>query len=112
MFIDSATGKELPGPPDPKAGLYIRNRAGKTCHVKIPKHCLAFQTGETLQIASQSSLRAVPHLVFGGEPKLMKGVIRNTLAVFMQPALDDPVGPYQSFAEVAAEILNRGVVKA
>jgi hypothetical protein len=37
---------ELERSPDPDAGLYIRARSGKIFKVAIPKHCLAFQTGE------------------------------------------------------------------
>ena len=37
---------ELETPPDPDSGLYIRARSGKIVKVAIPKHCLAFQTGE------------------------------------------------------------------
>jgi hypothetical protein len=37
---------ELESSPDPDAGLYIRTRSGKMVKVTIPKHCLAFQTGE------------------------------------------------------------------
>ena len=39
---------ELESSPDPDAGLYIRARSGKMVKVAIPKHCLAFQTGEGL----------------------------------------------------------------
>jgi hypothetical protein len=41
---------ELEKSPDPDAGLYIRARSGKMVKVNIPKDCLAFQTGEGLQI--------------------------------------------------------------
>jgi hypothetical protein len=37
---------ELETSPDPNAGLYIRARSGKIVKVVMPKHCLAFQTGE------------------------------------------------------------------
>jgi len=37
---------ELEASPDPDAGLYIRARSGEIVKVAIPKHCLAFQTGE------------------------------------------------------------------
>jgi hypothetical protein len=37
---------ELESSPDPNAGLYIRARSGKMVKVAIPKHCLAFQTGQ------------------------------------------------------------------
>ena len=37
---------ELSTPPDPQSGLYIRGRSGNIVKVSIPRHCLAFQTGE------------------------------------------------------------------
>ena len=40
---------ELESSPDPKAGLYIRTRSGKMVKVAIPRHCLAFQTGEGIE---------------------------------------------------------------
>lgn len=56
MFVDEANVvldpqhftilDELESSPDPDAGLYIRTRSGKIVKVAIPKHCLAFQTGE------------------------------------------------------------------
>jgi len=68
--------------PDPESGLYIRIRSGDIRKVRIPRDCLAFQTGEALQIASGDFLIATPHCVRGcSEP----GVARNTFAVFMQP---------------------------
>jgi hypothetical protein len=44
--LNFRTLPELEGSPDPDAGLYIRARSGKIVKVAIPKHCLAFQTGE------------------------------------------------------------------
>jgi len=41
---------ELEASPDPEAGLYIRTRSGKIAKAVIPKHCLAFQTGEGLYL--------------------------------------------------------------
>jgi hypothetical protein len=41
---------ELESSPDPNAGLYIRARSGKIVKVVIPKHCLAFQTGEGMSL--------------------------------------------------------------
>jgi len=56
MFVDESDVRldrqdfkvlqELEKSPDPEAGLYIRSRSGKIWKVAIPKHCLAFQTGE------------------------------------------------------------------
>lgn len=97
--------RELEKSPDPRAGLYIRDRSGRSVKVAIPADCLAFQTGEALQIVTAGKLRAVPHYVRGCE---VPNVARNTLAVFMQPNLDDQLGHSgHTFAEFA-----QGVVKA
>lgn len=53
----------LDGHPDPKAGLWIKDRAGRTTQVDIPRDCLAFQTGEALEIITHGKFRAVPHFV-------------------------------------------------
>lgn len=103
------TLSELPSSPDPAAGLYIQSRTGKTVQVKIPKDCIAFQTGEALERITKGRFKAVPHFVkgvrpgFGGET-----VARNTLAVFTQPNLGELVDTEKgiTFAEFA-----RGVVE-
>ena len=71
---------ELPASPDPAAGLYIHSRTKETVKVSIPRDCLAFQTGEALEIITQGKFRAVPHFVKGAKTK--GKVARNTLAVF------------------------------
>ncbi|KAI9751035.1 MAG: hypothetical protein M4579_006210 [Chaenotheca gracillima] len=75
---------ELPKSPSPDAGLYIRSRTNTTVKVSIPRDCLAFQTGEALQIITQGKFRAVPHFVRGPDPAApgAGNVARNTLAVF------------------------------
>eukprot|EP01137_Pigoraptor_chileana_P033960 Opistho-2@25789 len=87
MFINSE-GKEVPNP-DPKAGLYIRNRGNRMIKVNIPADHLAFQMGEATQIRTGGRLRATPHCVHGAGGPAAVGVSRNTLAVFMQPNWDD-----------------------
>lgn len=119
MFLDEAATLPIPDPtpttslpelaqsPDPAAGLYIRSRTGTVVKVNIPKDCLAFQTGEALQLITQGKFRAVPHFVKGA--KCVGGkqrIARNTLAVFTQPNLGEEVQEGLSFAEFA-----RGVVK-
>ena len=111
IFINEKGTYEPILSPDQKAGLYVRSRSGKTFQVQIPSHCVAFQTGEALELASGGQFRAVPHYVYGGDPSKMKGVARNTLAVFMQPALDDILpGVNSTFADFAAGILDKGIV--
>ncbi|KAJ5444370.1 uncharacterized protein N7458_008242 [Penicillium daleae] len=118
MFLDEASTLPIPDPtpttslpelaqsPDPSAGLYIRSRTGEIVKVNIPKDCLAFQTGEALQLITRGKFRAVPHFVkgarcVGGKQK----IARNTLAVFTQPNLGEEVQEGLTFAEFA-----RGVV--
>lgn len=104
---------ELATHPDPKAGLWIRDRAGRTTQVDIPRDSLAFQTGMALQQITRGKLQAVPHFVRGGKVDATGGrrVARNTLAVFTQPNLwvkvDEETG--RDFAQLAEEIITKGV---
>lgn len=83
---------ELSSSPDPEAGLYIRSRSGETVQVKIPRDCIAFQTGEALERITKGKFRAVPHFVKGNKRAVGEGAIaRNTLAVFTQPNLAELV---------------------
>mmetsp|Transcript_7835 Transcript_7835/g.17804 ORF Transcript_7835/g.17804 Transcript_7835/m.17804 type:complete len:357 (-) Transcript_7835:77-1147(-) len=84
-FTDAA-GSEVPNPAK-DAGLFIRNRAGEVTKVNIPKTSLAFQIGESAQVASGGLLRATPHCVCPGATPTV-GVDRSTFAVFMQPSFD------------------------
>ncbi|BFZ55960.1 hypothetical protein PYCC9005_003001 [Savitreella phatthalungensis] len=125
----NASLEELAGPPDARSGLYIRDRSDRISKVGIPRDCLAFQTGEALQITTRGKLRAVPHFVVGNRlptatlnGELQQGVqsnvdatkvSRNTLAVFMQPNLDDVLGPASTTESEAAPTFAqfaRGVV--
>ena len=111
MFLDesdpSSPPQELPSSPDPTAGLYIHSRSGSTVKVNIPRDCLAFQTGEALELMTKGRFKAVPHYVKGAKTPGRK-VARNTLAVFTQPNLDEVVDLETglTFGEFA-----RGVVK-
>lgn len=98
---------ELSSHPDPKAGLWIKDRAGRTTQVHIPRDCLAFQTGEALQLITRGSFRAVPHFVRG--PRGKGKIARNTLAVFTQPNLWEIVdeGRGLDFAGLAKEVFER-----
>lgn len=98
---------ELDAHPDPKAGLWIKDRAGRTTQVHIPRDCLAFQTGMALQSITRGKFRAVPHFVRGGKVgKGAENVARNTLAVFTQPNLWEMVDEERDFARLAKEILD------
>jgi isopenicillin N synthase-like dioxygenase len=73
--------------PPPSAGLYIQSRTSTITKVSIPPDCLAFQTGEALQLITGGRFRAVPHFVRAGEARPGEKIARNTLAIFMQPEL-------------------------
>lgn len=74
--------QELGAAPDPDAGLYIKDRRGGIVKVGIPRDCLAFQTGETLEVITKGRFKAVPHFVRGCRESKANGVARNTIAVF------------------------------
>lgn len=106
---------ELPASPDPAAGLYIKSRTGETVHVKIPRDCIAFQTGEALERITGGRFKAVPHFVRGvtadaGDSS--SKVARNTLAVFTQPNLGEEVDREQhiTFGEFARGIVAKNTV--
>ncbi|KAL0935313.1 uncharacterized protein CTRU02_209904 [Colletotrichum truncatum] len=104
---------ELPASPDPTAGLYIRSRTGETVQVKIPRDCIAFQTGETLERITGGKFKAVPHFVRGVKAAVSDGrVARNTLAVFTQPNLGEEVDMKQhiNFGEFARGIVAKNTV--
>lgn len=111
---------ELPSSPDPEAGLYIQSRSGETVQVKIPRDCIAFQTGEALQRITKGKFRAVPHFVKGVRPGVraeddgvVSRIARNTLAVFTQPNLGELVDEEQNitFGEFARGIVEKNTTK-
>lgn len=112
--------EELPASPDPAAGLYIKSRTGETVQVKIPRDCIAFQTGEALERITGGRFRAVPHFVRGARRPMTVGggsgsgsrIARNTLAVFTQPNLDEEVDREQhiTFGEFARGIVAKNTV--
>ena len=82
--------------------------------VSIPPSCLAFQTGEALQLITGGKFRAVPHFVrIGGFTGDLGGgrVARNTLAVFTQPNLGEVVdvraGREVTFGDFCKEVGGR-----
>ena len=104
---------ELAASPDPAAGLYIKSRTGETVQVKIPRDCIAFQTGEALERITGGRFKAVPHFVRGARASLSEGhIARNTLAVFTQPNLGDEVDMEQhiTFGEFARGIVAKNTV--
>ncbi|KAK4561338.1 hypothetical protein LTR86_004655 [Recurvomyces mirabilis] len=100
---------ELDSHPDPKTGLWIKDRSGRTTQVNIPRDCLAFQTGQALELITRGKFRAVPHFVRGAAPGKGGHIARNTLAVFTQPNLWEMVDEKRDFATLAREILSAGL---
>lgn len=100
---------ELPASPDLAAGLYIRSRSGETTQVRIPRDCLAFQTGEALELITKGRFKAVPHFVRGVKKDAGSMIARNTLAVFTQPNLDEIVDDERKldFAAFSREVVGR-----
>ncbi len=113
------TLKELDTSPDPTAGLYIQSRSGETVQVKIPRDCIAFQTGEALERITKGKFKAVPHFVRGVRPGVggedMEGarIARNTLAVFTQPNLGEVVDAEKgiTFGEFARGVVEKNTTK-
>lgn len=106
---------ELDASPDPAAGLYVKSRTGQTVQVRIPRDCIAFQTGEALERITGGRFKAVPHFVRGARAALSEGrVARNTLAVFTQPNLGDQVDMEQhiTFGEFARGIVAKNTVSS
>ncbi|CAK7200805.1 hypothetical protein SEUCBS139899_003504 [Sporothrix eucalyptigena] len=105
---------ELDVSPDPAAGLYITSRTGEVVQVKIPRDCIAFQTGEALERITAGKFKAVPHFVRGARPSpgSTSRIARNTLAVFTQPNLGDDVDREQhiTFGEFARGIVAKNTV--
>ncbi|KAK0391619.1 hypothetical protein NLU13_1119 [Sarocladium strictum] len=105
--------EELGASPDPDAGLYIKSRTGETLQVKIPRDCIAFQTGEALERITMGRFKAVPHFVRGVRSSVSDGrVARNTLAVFTQPNLGEEVDIEQhlTFGEFARGVVAKNTV--
>lgn len=106
---------ELETSPDPTAGLYIQSRTGTTVQVKIPRDCIAFQTGEALERITKGKFKAVPHYVRGVRAGFGDGakIARNTLAVFTQPNLGEIVDSKMgiTFGEFARGVVEKNTTK-
>ncbi|KAL5535240.1 hypothetical protein ACEPAF_3334 [Sanghuangporus sanghuang] len=92
--------------PSPQSGLYIRSRGGGLTKVSIPADCLAFQTGEALELATGGKLRATPHCVRVGASSRVGQISRETFALFMQPEMYQLVGPDETFGQFSKRIFN------
>ncbi|KAJ3559598.1 hypothetical protein NM688_g239 [Phlebia brevispora] len=92
--------------PSSTSGLYIRTRGGELTKVSIPEDCLAFQTGEALELATAGKLRATPHCVRVGGTKGADKVSRETFALFMQPNTEQQLSRTENFGQFSKRIFD------
>ncbi|RPD81683.1 Clavaminate synthase-like protein [Lentinus tigrinus ALCF2SS1-7] len=92
--------------PSPSSGLYIRTRGGALAKVSIPTDCLAFQTGEALELATAGKLRATPHCVRVGAAPDAENISRETFALFMQPNVDKQLSATENFGQFSKRIFD------
>ena len=92
--------------PAPSSGLYIRTRGGALAKVSIPTDCLAFQTGEALELATAGRLRATPHCVRVGAAPDAESISRETFALFMQPNVDQQLSATEDFGQFSKRIFD------
>jgi isopenicillin N synthase-like dioxygenase len=106
MFLRSEGDSEptIISSPSPKSGLYIRTRGGDLTKVSIPSDCLAFQTGEALELVTGGKLQATPHCVRVGAGESAEMVSRETFALFMQPDTDQLITPSETFGQFSKRI--------
>lgn len=108
LYIQNLPGnpaKAIPSP-SPSSGLYIQARDGELTKVTIPPDCLAFQTGEALELATAGRLRATPHFVRVGAGNDGEHVSRETFALFMQPDVNQRISETETFGEFSKRIFN------
>ncbi|KAI0343993.1 Clavaminate synthase-like protein [Trametopsis cervina] len=109
MYLKTSAGASEPvvvGSPSPASGLYIRTRGGDLTKVTIPSDCLAFQTGEALELATAGKLRATPHCVRVGASADSDTTSRETFALFMQPNTDQPLSTKENFGQFSKRIFD------
>ena len=93
--------------PSPSSGLYIRTRGDDLTKVNIPHDCIAFQTGQALELATGGRLRATPHCVHvGASSKDIDRISRETFALFMQPNTDALLLPNISFGQFSKRVFD------
>lgn len=92
--------------PSPASGLYIRTRGGTLQKVGIPPDCLAFQTGEALELATAGKLRATPHCVRVGAGEGAEKVSRETFALFMQPDTTQVIAEGETFGSFSKKVFD------
>lgn len=105
MFIRKTEAGPQPVPsPSPTSGLYIRTRGGDLTKVSIPQDCLAFQTGEALEIATNGRLLATPHCVRVGSFSTKDEISRESFALFMQPDTNQNLDGKTTFGQFSKRI--------
>lgn len=92
--------------PSPTSGLYIRTRGGDLTKVSIPPDCLAFQTGEALELVTAGKLRATPHCVRVGQTQVGAKISRETFALFMQPDTHQRISESDTFGSFSKKVLE------
>lgn len=97
---------EIVNAPSPTSGLYIRTRGGQLTKVSIPSDCLAFQTGEALEIATDGQLLATPHCVRVGCLSETDEVSRESFALFMQPNTNIHLSSTTTFGEFSKKVFG------
>jgi len=93
--------------PSPTSGLYIRTRGGELVKVSIPKDCLAFQTGEALEIATSGRLLATPHCVRVGAFSSADEISRESFALFMQPNTNQYLSCGITFGQFSKKVFDK-----
>jgi len=114
MFLRASEASEplVVSSPSPTSGLYIRTRGGDLTKVAIPTDCLAFQTGEALELATSGKLLATHHCVRVGAGENSEQISRETFALFMQPDTDELISPFTTFGQFSQGIFDKHYDKA
>ncbi|KAG1826255.1 Clavaminate synthase-like protein [Suillus subaureus] len=108
IFLREEAGMEptaVPSP-SPTSGLYIRTRGRDLTKVSIPPDCLAFQTGEALELVTAGKLRATPHCVRVGQTQVGAKISRETFALFMQPDTHQRISESDTFGSFSKKVLE------
>ncbi|KAF4623444.1 hypothetical protein D9613_002047 [Agrocybe pediades] len=92
--------------PSPTSGLYIRTRGGELVKASIPEDCIAFQTGEALEVATNKRLLATPHCVRVGSSPAGTSISRESFALFMQPNTNQALSNELTFGQFSKRIFQ------
>ncbi|KAK7694311.1 hypothetical protein QCA50_001493 [Cerrena zonata] len=108
MYLEELPSIEpkLASSPSPSSGLYIKTRGGDLTKVSIPVDCLAFQTGEALELATSGKLRATPHCVRVGAATGAERISRETFALFMQPDVNQQLSASETFGQFSKRVFD------